>query len=130
MMIFTHYFVFSAIVFMCTLSAVFADDWTVAMHCGGSEVDLRLGHKNQLGNQDIVWNRKKIDNTGILCSNDGIICIKDVVVAGECIGTLFTFKVQYGGVWSQDNKVFVQGVPTSGHPDYISRRYSFDPLFG
>ncbi|KAI8366141.1 hypothetical protein BD560DRAFT_425067 [Blakeslea trispora] len=125
----TYEFVFIVTHLMCTLPIVAADTWKTSMFCG-RQLELILEHQNDLGYQFMRWNADQSSFDTLTCSNDGVICVKELVVSREnCEKVSIIFKIQYGNTWSTQNYVSFIGVRNTGFGITVARPYFFNPKF-
>ena len=120
-------FAFIVVVFICTLLVVSADVWSLHMTCVG-DIQAMLKHENAYGTQSIVWNKNILESKSELCSNDQVICVKDILITMEsCRRVTFDFKVRYADQWSTNNNVILYGTFLKGYGSYL---FKFAPTFG
>ncbi|KAI8368081.1 hypothetical protein BD560DRAFT_424515 [Blakeslea trispora] len=126
---FTYCFAFIVTHLMCTLPIVAADTWSASMFCG-RQLELVVEHQNELGYQSMRWNADQSSFDTLTCSNDGIICVRDLVVLNEdCKKVSIIFKLQYGDAWSTQNYVKFFGVRNTGFGFTVAEPYFFNPKF-
>ncbi|KAI8328675.1 hypothetical protein BD560DRAFT_429399 [Blakeslea trispora] len=114
---------------MCTLPIVAADTWKTSMVCG-QQLELVVEHQNELGYQFMRWNADQSSFDTLICSNDGIICVKELVVSREdCKKVSINFKIQYGNTWSAQNYASFFGFRDIGFGVTVAEPYFFNPKF-
>ncbi|KAI8342176.1 hypothetical protein EDC96DRAFT_522312 [Choanephora cucurbitarum] len=115
------------VVFICTLLVVSADVWSLHMTCVG-DIQAKLKHENAYGTQSIVWTKNMLESKSELCSDDQIICVKDILMTMEsCRRVVFDFKVKYADQWSTNNNMILYGTFLRGYGSYLAK---FIPIFG
>lgn len=125
----THYSAFFAIFFLYKLIVVAADTWYLSLICG-SDLEIKLEHRNNLGLQVIRWNTERTSSDTMVCSDDGIVCLRGTVFTRiKCNNVAIDFEVRYANTWSKSTRAFFTGIHDSGYGYIGSDPYFFNPIF-
>ncbi|KAI8328667.1 hypothetical protein BD560DRAFT_429392 [Blakeslea trispora] len=125
----TNYFSFAASLAMFAPAIVIADTWAASIVCLQPRLELTVGHRNKLGRQSIVLLTENTPFDAIQCSEDQVLCIKEVSAARtNCENISVDFKVQFGNAWSENIHANLSRLRTY-HFGTVSDLYYFEPTF-
>ncbi|KAI8359826.1 hypothetical protein BD560DRAFT_474754 [Blakeslea trispora] len=125
----TSFFGLSTSLFLSTLTLVVADTWIASMVCE-DKLTLLVQHRNDLGWQTVTWKQDQVYSDSKSCSDDEIICIRDVLISRtNCEKASADFKVQHGNAWSRYTHMDFSTTYRSEFGFSISDPFFFKPEF-